>query len=543
MQKSIKLAVCVLLIMGCDRLKRDDAARVQIQLPVSSSAVKESLISQSVSVSSSGVEPTGFTGTRPFNCYLVAFSGPEEGLRRNVCTRSDGSTVFQPRYIGNWQGPAPEGKTLSIDVPPGQDRVIYVVGFYVSDITQCIDMRAPEFNGDALSSPYLLAEMGGLSFKSGEVVDLPAPMKYDINNRFDTCKGPDFPERSSKNIVPTKLILNKDWFPYNATLENSCQSVAVRFVNDLGEEGSLADPTTLSITSNGTALNMYADYATCSANGATSTSIVLAANTRNSQIVFKTPSSSTSTLAIAATSDKFPGQVATLSLTNATASAKGLEVVGPNRILPNICYPYDLYLRTFTGSQDTSSSSPQNLTYTSGTGFDFYADATCSTPASPVTFSPYTANVSLFGKIAAAPSTVASVTLAMPGYLSTTAKIQSGYGTPAIARIELRGDNMGPALNVCYSKPYEVQLYNEQGTSVITPAAFTIGFLNPMVNFQFYENPGCSTPTNGNLSTVMNAGDYSKKIYIKPVTAGLQPLGATAPGLLFSQPYNINVSP
>lgn len=178
--------------MGCDRLKLDDTTKIQIQLPAAPAASAKTDVS--ATTANSSPEPTGFTGASPVNCYMVAAAGPEEALSKNKCFSRDGvNSSFATRKVGIFVGAVPASGTVSIDVPSGKDRSIFVVGFHASDMTYCRDFKTHGFPEGTLSHPYFLGEKTGLELKAGATLDLPINVSFNTNNILD-CEGPDFPE-------------------------------------------------------------------------------------------------------------------------------------------------------------------------------------------------------------------------------------------------------------------------------------------------------------------------------------------------------------
>lgn len=192
MTKIFIFTLSVVLLMGCDRLKLEDTTKIQIQLP--SAPLTSAKTDVSASTSNSSPEPTGFTGAYPVNCYMVAAAGPEEAMSKNKCfSRDNVNPSFANRPVGIFVGAVPASGVVSIDVPSGRDRSIYLVGFHAADMSYCRDFKAFGFPEGTLSHPYFLGEKTGLELKAGATVDISLNASFNANNVLD-CTGPDFPE-------------------------------------------------------------------------------------------------------------------------------------------------------------------------------------------------------------------------------------------------------------------------------------------------------------------------------------------------------------
>ncbi len=530
MIKILIFTVSIVLFAACDRPKINESTKIQIQLP------EVPKISSSVAaLGANAPDPSGFTGATPINCYLIAAGGPEQNMSKNSCFSKGGiNTSLVGKRVGFFVGAAPAGGTMSIDVPSGKERSIYVVGFYAPDIASCRDFKTYGFPNGSLSDPFLLGEQNNLELKPGETLSLNIPVTYNSQNRID-CTGPDFPG-SSGNVIPTKLSLNKDWFPYDATVENSCQSVGVRLVNDQNREGTMAVSVTIQATVNANPLLMYPDYQTCIASGATISSIVMPPNTYGLQIVFKSPLATTPLLSLIATSSSLAPS-AQMNLANAVATTKGINLDGPRSILPGLCYPYNVLLMSYSGAA-ISETTLTSMNYNAGSGFNFYSNGSCSTVLSTLNIPAFTSSYPVFGKINVG-SGISGLNLTMTGYAASALNIYEGSGGSTPTFLEVRGDNMGPANGICYAKPYRASLFNESRAAVTAAAALPFNFVNASVNFDFHSDSSCTSLISGSSFAV---GMHSADFYIKPKSVGAFPISITGPGLQ-TNPYIINVSP
>lgn len=530
MKKIRLLLFCSLFATACDRLSHVQSSHLTIQLP----AVK----SQNVTVSATttvSAEPTGLTGTRPINCYVVGVGGPEDALSRNVCQRTDGTATFQPRRLGLWTGAVPAGGTISLDVPSGKDRVVFVFGFYAANISDCRDFKTYGFPNGTLSDPYLIGEVGQQEFIADDTKDVPVPISFDLNNRFDKCFGPDFP--ADTKTIPTQLAISKDYFPYATTIESVCQSASVRLTDDRGREGSVSVPTNVQINFEGSPLQFYSSMTDCSSYQNAIPTLTIPAGNSQGEFFFKAPYTVSYT-SYTLTAKAAPFIDGAKTFTNVTSSAKAIELAGPNRILPDMCYPYMLNLRQVNGTPSPESGGFA-LTYDDASGFKFFSDSACTTPAaSPLNLPSTQSQLSVWGKLSTV--NVIDLNLGASGYTPSHPFVAAGGGTTAVASVEVRGDNTGPQYGVVYSKPYFAQLFNDKNTAVITTVPYQVYFLDPGLNFDYGLIPSFST---GVSSFVIPAGAHAGEFYIKPKGLGSYPIGVSGNGTPPPYPYLINVSP
>lgn len=185
------LPIIFFLIQGCTRAANTDSSRIQIQLPSESTLSSKALGSISVA------EPETLD---QINCYGVFVGGPDESLRRNVCTLGTKSESPSLRsggvvFFGDWMAAVPAGKKFEMEVPSGVDRVIHLVGFKTDSADDCNDFK---INGvpseDKMSSAYLLGSVGRLNLKPDETVTVPVAMKLDSGKTITGCIGPDAPK-------------------------------------------------------------------------------------------------------------------------------------------------------------------------------------------------------------------------------------------------------------------------------------------------------------------------------------------------------------
>jgi hypothetical protein len=125
------------------------------------------------------------------NCFFVGVGGPEPEMRKNTCFRNINGTT-QTYKIGTWAGGIPRNSEVSLDVPSGKDRVIYLAGFNATAAV-CRDFKKNGYPPDQTTF-YSLGKAGGVNLEPGKVVSVPLVVNYDENDKIDKCDGPDFPD-------------------------------------------------------------------------------------------------------------------------------------------------------------------------------------------------------------------------------------------------------------------------------------------------------------------------------------------------------------
>lgn len=253
MKKSTLFLLCVgLLVTSCGREEETKTA-VTFKLPesVSSKAGSYSNFSISSYMSDeleedsgwSGAIPTGILGdgTQPINCYAVMYNSLESSLRQNICGQRipgteeiDTSALDTHFYVGGYVGAAPEGAELTLELEPGNFRRFFLVGFHVTDTSQCKDI-AEDFDRKNYSRPYVVGRSDLVNLVPGGTTEVPINMEFDETKWFDMCQGPDFDDdfEEEKEYATSLLVRRRD-FPRDSLVENTCTPVEVIPVNNEG---------------------------------------------------------------------------------------------------------------------------------------------------------------------------------------------------------------------------------------------------------------------------------------------------------------------
>ncbi|UOF00316.1 hypothetical protein [Bdellovibrio reynosensis] len=548
MKNHILLALSVTALLGCDRLAMDEKTKVQIQLPSITPSLSKAT---DVSVASTGDEtrpvPTGFTGDRPINCFMIAAGGPEEALQRNVCYRKN-DTTFAQRKIGMWVGGAPAGSALSFDVPSGKDRVIYVIGFYAA-AGACKDFKVNSFpEHDVMSSPYLVGEVGALELKPGETKDLPIKVSFSESNRFDTCDGPDFPDDGHSDgptgpgtSAPTQLHITKEWFPYNSFTTDSCQSFDLALKDSYGRHSTFPVAITVAptIEINGSSQPIYNSWEECQASSSPQSSITIPAFQDRKQVVFKTPYDPT-TAVISAAVTSAPNGVTVFGAGHFLIydkNATTMDLEGPWSVLPDNCYPFDLVIKKMdNGSVYKYSDENINIGY--GVNKKIYSTlATCQSNTSPITsvlMPNSTIRKTIYVKVKPMSDDQEPIQLLAEGgaYDDGYKYIHKGQGTNIAKYLEIRGNNKMGSLNYCSNMAHEVLVVNEFHTPIVLPSAMTVNLSTNNSGISYYNNTGdCGYGTGAISSVSIPAGNYKGAFFSRFTAWGTHNIIVSAAGL------------
>ncbi|XGC80946.1 hypothetical protein ACES2L_00425 [Bdellovibrio bacteriovorus] len=548
MKNHILLALSVMALLGCDRLAMDEKTKVQIQLPsLTPSLSKATDVSAASTDDESRPVPTGFTGDRPINCFMIAAGGPEEALQRNVCYRKN-DTSFAQRKIGMWVGGAPAGSALSFDVPSGKDRVIYVIGFYAAE-GACKDFKVNSFpEHDVMSSPYLVGEVGALELKPGETKDLPIKVSFNEANRFDTCDGPDFPDDGHSDgptgpgtSAPTQLHITKEWFPYNAFSSDTCQSFDLALRDSYGRHSSFPVAITVAptIEINGSSQPIYNSWEECQAGSSPQSSITIPAFQDRKQVVFKTPyDPTTATISAAVTSA--PNGVTVFGSGQFPIHDKyatSMDIEGPWGVLPDVCYPFDLVIKKMDNGY-VSKYTDMTINIPSVAGVSIFTSlATCqaNTSSANVFVLPgSTTKLPIYIKMnsMAGHDVTVNMTETSSTYVPAAKVLHKGQGTNVPKYLEVRGNNRMGGLNSCSNMAHEVLVVNEYHTPILMTSAMTVNLSTNNSGVDYFVNQGdCGYGTNAINTVSIPQGSYKGAFFTRFKAWGTHNIIASMTGL------------
>ena len=373
MGKILIITLSVILFIGCTRAKNNETTKLQVQLPSASKAPATS--SKKVgALGGTSPEPTGFSGAAPVNCYMVAAGGPEESMSKNKCfSRNNVNTSLGERKVGLFVGAAPAGGTVTIDVPSGSNRSVYVVGFHAPDLTYCRSFKDYGFPEGTLSHPYLLGEKTGLEMKAGETMDLPINVAFDSNNVID-CEGPDFPANGGGGSTPSMEATNIAAEFYQLIGSNQCHPMRVHLYAEVGGVDyyythqsvthTIGLPYDVSMN-----LSYYSSEADCSSSTNSFTSIQIAPTEHEKIVWFKAQNGSSGyvNLNFSSSTGLLWTQQRPINVTYYPGSFHGWQANSVDYIEPTRCH--DLYVNAVDSSGTTTAATDSSATIAIPTKF------------------------------------------------------------------------------------------------------------------------------------------------------------------------------
>ncbi len=545
MKNYILLSMGLLILSACDRMSLDDSkSSVHIQLPNIQGGLSKIDDVQ-------GLSGSGSTGPVPatlaqFNCFMVAVSGPTDSLRRNVCGKKDANGNYDPaslKYIGIWSGGAVAGSDIILDnVESGKDRVIHVIGFRaVTPTTDCKDFKTNGFPGDGLiSDPYILGTVGGLELKSGETASVSVPIDFSTvsgeqeKQRFDGCRGPDFPERSGGGslFVPTKLAIEKNIFPYGSVQENQC----VHLNATLRDKNDNSGPATSDITFNlsstlsysGTSV-FYESFEDCQVPRNPKTSLTFLKDTNWKSIVVTVPSpapSPTPTLTITAAPPPATGVASSTQIFSVKSNgSNALDLDGPNRLLSGFCYPMMLTAKTLSAPVWNVTSLTQQA-ITANSDFKIYTSLLdCinnPTGDSGITSTPglSAAPLLIYGKyldssINSSTSFEVMETSASQPYIRKN--ISKGYGNRTVSGTQVHGSNVMQISSANQCMNYEITAVNNYGTPIPVPSNLNTAISvtsTSAITMSVFLDTDCSSAVQPSIAKTIPKDDYRARFSV-----------------------------
>jgi hypothetical protein len=219
----LALAISILALVGCTG-GAGETAKVSITLPVLSSAKSSAVSSRqpvlaansnsiAQGVSSQGIIKVAGANWNPnlsltaisdVNCYAVFVGGPEPELNRNKCYSNSIKTSVVASFGPNVPF-MPQGSTISLDVPSGLNRRIYVVGFNANPISSCRGSQTSAADFTNISPPQIISSQT-VNLKPGNnnismFVSLTGATAIDSCDIVDTRPAPIFGSGSDGNLV------------------------------------------------------------------------------------------------------------------------------------------------------------------------------------------------------------------------------------------------------------------------------------------------------------------------------------------------------
>lgn len=383
-----RLVVCGLSLFSCTRAVDTESAKVVIQLPQmatssailskSSGKIEAAVGAMDVAANDEEVSldkfsadvPANYGGAQSINCYLVGIGGPEAYLNVNFAGDRVNGTI-QPNYkFGPFVGLKSATESFELIVTPGEQRVIYIFGFYANDVTACKNIQNGEIAAKSnLTKPYIVGKSEPLKFTGGQEVTVPINLSQPTADlQLDDFVFPAF---GDKTILPvaTYIGIEKNSFPQNTLRKKSSQPACEPFdivlkAGPNSGSGILPNPIQASILSHDVApgtgyspLTIYTDSRKCSDDVSEAVVTIPAGQSMKrvwTRIPYNSPSSARFSVNLATgvtlNQSLMPASFAVLGETSTK-----LEIVAPQKINQQTCVPVRINNRSMKGNLEPVS--------------------------------------------------------------------------------------------------------------------------------------------------------------------------------------------
>lgn len=483
---------CVMAIQGCTRASSPDSSKIQIQLPNESSVVLPNAALKNGGL----VDPTTLD---EINCYGVFVGGPDEDLKNKTCALGTSGESFDSHsggemIFGDWKAAIPSGQTLSMEVKPGVDRVIYLIGMKTTE-GGCVDFRDNGMPDEAkMSSAFLLGIAGRLDLKAGAETKVQIPMSLNSSKTIVGCRGDEFlrggdGDGGGNN---TPYLRFEGIGSYDSVLDVDKATVgecyAFRPAMFKGQGGAWVDSGGNDIHINVAGLNIGQFY---SASGCVSpvTDLVIPAGQNKSvlQYYFKSTTAVTGTLANVVFSGNT--EVITGAQQKIDVGQKKIVIMGPNRVVLNECYPYKIMSSRYEGGFLNTDSSGATGTLSENASFNLRTGSDCSAGTS-ADIAPYTNETMVHLKL------LSPATINIANYITMT----GGYTIQSfVVDASARGDLYDSlAVKLIDDKiirgecnDFKIHLLNNDGGAVKARFPIDIKIKGPQGAGVFHVGPSC----------------------------------------------------
>ncbi|MBL7557905.1 MAG: hypothetical protein JNM24_18900 [Bdellovibrionaceae bacterium] len=522
--------VCVMVIQGCTRATNSDSSKIQIQLPNESSVLVPKVAMKTGGLS----DPTTLD---EINCYGVFVGGPDEELKGKTCALGTSNESFDNHsggemVFGDWTAAVPAGQILSMEVKPGIDRVIYLVGMKTIE-GGCVDFRNNGMPDKAkMSSAFLLGIAGRLELKAGAETSVKIPMSLNSGKTIVGCRGDEFlrggdgdgggsnmPYLRFEGIGSYDSILDVD----KATV-NECYSFRPALYQ--GQGNAWTDSGGNDIHINVAGLNMGQFFSGAGCTGPITDLVIPAGQSKSiSQYYFRSTTAVTTTLAnvvFSGNSEEITGAQHKFDI-----GQKKIVITGPNRIVLSECYPYKLISSRYEGGFLNTDSSGVSGTLSDMASFNFRTGSDCSSGTS-ANIAPYSSETTVYLKL------LSPASFNLGSYLS----MGGGYTVQSFAiDASARGDHYDALVaklrNDVFIRgecnDFNIHLINSDGGAVKARLPIDIKIRAPQGAGVFYSGPGC---IGGSTESVqIAAGDTSVSVSfrahfipVEMLTAGKLPI-------------------
>ncbi len=192
------LLTALILAVGCTR-KVDKPSRLNIRFPAADSSLN---ISHNVSTLSTKWQLSDPTTSGQINCYAVAVEAADFPGEPNRCANLSDQALASPSFI---HGGFPAGTVQSLDVPSGNNRRIYLIGFQTDDIAKCVAVKGSSggLANNHFSAPFILTQTM-VDLSPGDVdIYLDVPATLPVAGKLEEC----LPFAFSRNSAPAPLTV------------------------------------------------------------------------------------------------------------------------------------------------------------------------------------------------------------------------------------------------------------------------------------------------------------------------------------------------
>ena len=368
--KSIYILLCSLIVFAaCEKKETGEMTTVTFTMPDLSINSRHNVYTRAASA------PTTIDEV---NCFAVMVTGPEPFLNRTSCSlvNSVGSQVAAAKRTGLFRGLIPSGGVITLSIPAGASRQFTLFGVKANPLSACIDFNSPNASTEFTSDLFLVGESAAVDLQPGVTVAVPiklptAGTAFNTgSSRIGDCTGPDTPFKT--RILPTRTQIVKDYFPYDTLQSNTCNSVNINFLDDIGRTGTTAFPYNMvleraEVLTNGT-VGSYLPFGMFTGSDCTNTlttEFTVPANTRNLSVFFSTSASPSVSgfkfrLKPGTTSPAPYAESLSETFFIAQNTDASIDIFGPRRIIKDMCYNLEGTFKTadktvLSGSAYTAS--------------------------------------------------------------------------------------------------------------------------------------------------------------------------------------------
>ncbi|MEK6772911.1 MAG: hypothetical protein AABY64_03130 [Bdellovibrionota bacterium] len=519
------LIIFCLFGLSCERTKQETSKLVFRLTPSSSTDEKMS-----------DLRPAAFSpaltinSLAEVNCYAVFVGGPEDFMRSSFC--KDSTTATEKMRFHPYAGLIPAGSEVSLEVPTGPDRNIFLVGMKAQGAA-CATIKGGQKPDEANLSAMHIIGRKTMSLTPGtNTVDIST--SFSATDKFDDCHFADGSGGGGNGGIPTQIMITKDFFPRQGFITNSCQAFYVGTFDNSGRPAINNQNMEINI-SNGT--TNYTMYDNCSCSGGSSF-ITLAPGIQNKCVSYTSQS----------TPGNYTFKVEPVSVPSGitanfqrqfavkNTSDNLFDFSGPRRILPNVCYRYQFQYYYWGGNFATGT----NGTLNSPTLADYYtSDATCMTNSATLSGSTVTVSGSPLSKadVWFKATTIGPRVLGM--FYGSATPIEVGVsvenlGDQSIFRAEFWSDNNIIPVSTCSARPLRVVLTNSYGIAVPAPVGGTTLTINKTVGpgaVNIYpDGDGNCAAASTNTFTIPAGSSHADLYYRVPAVSGSYTLTLTVNG-------------